>query len=118
MAKFQNLLCLLCGAAIATTAFSHEIPDMQAGMNESLIANESASKSAQETPGSEPATVETGSAAFDNNAGVQLDRSGIGRASVHLQILQQSNQHFNADGNSNKKPVDEKRNNLKPAQPS
>ncbi|MBI3283627.1 MAG: hypothetical protein HYZ65_02070 [Burkholderiales bacterium] len=33
-------------------------------------------------------------AASAAQAAVQLDRSGVDRASVHLQILQQSNTHF------------------------
>ncbi len=115
MAKFKNLLCLLCTAVLAIPAFSYEIPDMEAGMNESLVASENANKSSQETPIAETQAADTGSVSLENNAGLQLDRSGIGRASVHLQILQQSNQHFNSDAGSVKKPAEEKRSNPKPA---
>lgn len=115
MTKFQHLLCLLCSAMFASTAYSHEFPDMAAGMNDTMSASENANKAAPESPGAETQGTENSNNANDNPAGVQLDRSGIGRASVHLQILQQSNQHFNNETGGSKKPAEDKRNTAKPA---
>ncbi len=113
MAKIQHLLCLLSASVFATAAYSHDFTEMGAGMNETMSASESANKSTPESAAETPGTENSASTA-DNPNGVQLDRSGIGRASVHLQILQQSNQHFNTEPGSSKKPAEEKRGASKP----
>ncbi|MCU6433745.1 hypothetical protein LPB67_08135 [Undibacterium sp. Jales W-56] len=60
--------------------------------------------------------VQEGSAASASaRSSMMLERGGMDRASVHLQILQQTSPHF-ADSNTPKKlPGDDKKTTLKPA---
>jgi hypothetical protein len=75
---------VFCSNVLAMTSMT--IPQNPQDRNTVDVAQESASASAS-------AQVQT-----------QLDRGGVDRASVHLQILQQSNTHF-SDNNVAKKPV-------------
>lgn len=92
MSKKPLLLSLLSATMLAGTVFcsnvlamtSMTIPQNPQDRNTVDVAQESASASAS-------AQIQT-----------QLDRGGVDRASVHLQILQQSNTHF-SDNNVAKK---------------
>jgi hypothetical protein len=91
MLKKSLLFCLfsgsaLTGAMLCTPSFAMTSIPAPQGQQDKAMSEESASASAS-------AQLQT-----------QLDRSGVDRASVHLQILQQSNTHF-SDSNSQKKPA-------------
>lgn len=45
--------------------------------------------------------------------GVKIDRSGMDKASIHLQILQQTAPHFNESGSNKKSGNDDKKTNNK-----
>ena len=83
MLKKSIFLCVLSSTLLAGIAFSQDFmfaPSIP-------TQNEDQDKTTevmQEAPAQVPASP----------APLQLDRSGVDRASVHLQILQQSNQRF------------------------
>lgn len=77
MLKKSLLFCLLSSALLAGTAFSHGFTAM-----------------AMSAPAGQQDKTAQDAASVQAQATVQLDRSGVDRASVHLQILQQTNTHF------------------------
>ncbi|MFZ6642053.1 hypothetical protein ACO0LL_20175 [Undibacterium sp. TC4M20W] len=83
MLKKSIFLCLLSSTLLAGIAFSQDFmfaPSIPTQHDE----QDKTTEIMQEAPAQTPAAP----------APLQLDRSGVDRASVHLQILQQSNQRF------------------------
>lgn len=77
MLKKSLQFCLLSSALLAATAFSHGFAAL--AMSAPSVQQDKATQEAA------PVTAQSV---------MQLDRSGVDRASVHLQILQQTNTHF------------------------
>lgn len=73
MLKKSLQFCLLSSALLAATAFSHGFAAL--AMSAPSVQQDKAIREAAPSV-------------------MQLDRSGVDRASVHLQILQQTNTHF------------------------
>lgn len=87
MLKKSIFLCLLSSSLLAGIAFSQDFmftPSIPTQNSDQDKTAEAIAEVMQEAPASTPASP----------APLQLDRSGVDRASVHLQILQQSNQRF------------------------
>ena len=92
MLKKSLLFCALISSMLASVAFSEQFIAMAAisipqGQQEKSITGSN----------QEPVTTANPSSIL------QFDRGGVDRASVHLQILQQSNTHF-SDNTPVKKP--------------
>jgi hypothetical protein len=99
MTKKSLLLALFFSTTLMSVGFCQELISMAM----------SVAPSAQEMRAAD--TLAGGSAAASN---VLLDRSGMDKASVHLQILQQSTAHF-AETTAAKKPLaDDKKSTSKP----
>ncbi len=80
MLKKSIALCLLSSALLTGLAFSQEYM-LATSVPNQFESQDKVTEVMQEAPASTPAPATP----------VQLDRSGIDRASVHLQILQQTN---------------------------
>ncbi|MFZ6773645.1 hypothetical protein ACO0LB_13095 [Undibacterium sp. SXout7W] len=92
MLKKSLLFCALLSSMLAIVAFSEQFNAMAAisipqGQQEKSITGSNQESTTTTNPPS----------------ALQFDRGGVDRASVHLQILQQSNTHF-SDNTSTKKP--------------
>ncbi|MFZ6744587.1 hypothetical protein ACO0LC_15290 [Undibacterium sp. JH2W] len=83
MLKKSIFLCLLSSSLLAGIAFSQDFM-FAASVPTQNEDQDKTTEVIQEAP------VQTA----NTPAPLQLDRSGVDRASVHLQILQQSNQRF------------------------
>ncbi|MFZ6720993.1 hypothetical protein [Undibacterium sp. Ji49W] len=84
MLKKSIVFCMLSTALLGSLAYSQELMFMASVPSQYDQQDKSASSEImQEAP-----------SATAPQAPVQLDRSGVDRASVHLQILQQTNMHF------------------------
>lgn len=58
--------------------------------------------------------LEASMASAATQSSMTLDRSGIDKASVHLQILQQSTLHFSDSAQAKKPTIDDKKTQIKP----
>lgn len=83
MLKKSIALCLLSSSLLAGYAFSQEFM-LIASIPNQFELQDKIPEVMQESPASSPTPT----------APLQLDRSGMDRASVHLQILQQTNLRF------------------------
>lgn len=89
MLKKTVPFCLSLSMFLAGVAFSQEFTAM--AMPEPSIQQDKASP---DVPAEVSANQDAASAAAAAQNQVQLDRSGVNRASVHLQILQQTTPRF------------------------
>jgi hypothetical protein len=99
MIKKSILVGILLSSTLACTAFCQEFIAMAL----SIPTSQQDSRN-QDTP--------TASAA--SQSPMTLDRSGMDKASVHLQILQQSTSHFSDSVQAKKPAADDKKLQLKP----
>ena len=88
MLKKSIALCLLSLSFLASMAFCRDEQDFMFAATVPS-QNDQQDKGMEVMQESQPQTP-----VAPVSTPVQLERSGVGRASVHLQILQQSNQHF------------------------
>lgn len=99
MTKKSLLLALFFSTTLMSAAFCQELITMAMSVPPSVTEMRA------------PDTLAGGSASASS---VMLDRSGMDKASVHLQILQQSTAHF-GETSANKKPLtDDKKSASKP----
>ncbi len=81
------------GIVCSTDAFAITSASMQQGQPDKVLSD---------------TTQDNASASATAQSQSTLDRSGLDRASVHLQILQQSNVHFGDSGAKKSLPFDKK----------
>ncbi|MFZ6766065.1 hypothetical protein ACO0LM_03190 [Undibacterium sp. Di26W] len=84
MLKKSIVFCVLTSALLGGLAYSQELMSMASVPSQYDPQDKSAN----------PEIMPEAPSAATPQAQVQLDRSGVDRASVHLQILQQTNMHF------------------------
>lgn len=94
MLKKFILVGLLLSSTLAATAFCHEL----LAMAMSVPASHQDSR-----------TQDLSTASAASQSPLTLDRSGMDKASVHLQILQQSTTHFSESVQAKKPAIDEKK---------
>jgi hypothetical protein len=95
MTKKSLLLAVMLSTALVSVGFCQELISMAMSVAPSTQESRPEMRSTDSLAG--------GSA---SSSGVMLDRSGMDKASVHLQILQQSTAHFAETGVA-KKPLAE-----------
>ena len=93
----SKIICLsgllTFGVICSTNAFAITSASMQQGQPDKVLSD---------------TTQDNASASATAQTQSTLDRSGLDRASVHLQILQQSNVHFGDSGSKKSLPFDKK----------
>lgn len=94
MLKKSIFVGLLLSSTLAATAFCHELLAMAMSVPVSQLDGR-----VQDLP----------TASTASQSPMTLDRSGMDKASVHLQILQQSTTHFSESAQAKKPAIDDKK---------
>lgn len=105
--KTKHLSLGITLLALVSTAYSQEFVTTQAQSQSQMQASN--------PPGCQENCAETQANSGQNGgqSGLQIDRSGMDKASIHLQVLQQTSQKFTEPSNSKKNNNDDKKSTTK-----
>ncbi len=101
--KTKHLSLAIALLALVNTAYSQEFVTSQAQSQSQMQASN--------PPGCQENCAEA--QANGNQGNLQIDRSGMDKASIHLQVLQQTSQKFTEPSNSKKNNNDDKKSTTK-----